>query len=194
MVAIGMWLLPLDFWIKGYITMGILMLVQSCVTLTKTMRDMHESGKLVNRIEDAKAERLLMEVSKSRRVTCDAVLRRPAVGTCPFTAGHLFVTSAIEIGISRRSVSHKTKRRSNLDEKSFHVPAAGSGINRDDLVDLRHSEARTMDIGAYRGDDPVHFCLLRCGDRGTLRSIPGACVTGICESVPDRDRWSRNSR
>mgnify|MGYP003694324909 CR=1 FL=1 len=37
--------------------MGIVMLVQSCVTLTKTMRDMHESGKLVNRIEDAKAER-----------------------------------------------------------------------------------------------------------------------------------------
>ena len=44
--------------------MGIVMLVQSCVTLTKTVRDMHEGGKMVNRIEDAKAERLLMEVSK----------------------------------------------------------------------------------------------------------------------------------
>ena len=50
---------------KGYLTMGILMLVQCCFTLTKTVRDMHESGKLVNRIEDAKAERLLMEVSKA---------------------------------------------------------------------------------------------------------------------------------
>ena len=57
--------LPLDLWIKGYLTMGILMLIQSCVTMTKTIRDMHESGKLVNRIEDAKAERLLMEVSKA---------------------------------------------------------------------------------------------------------------------------------
>jgi hypothetical protein len=39
--------------------------VQTCVTLTKTLRDRHESGKLVNRIEDARAERLLMEVSKA---------------------------------------------------------------------------------------------------------------------------------
>ena len=65
MVAIGVFFLPLDLWIKGYLSMGIVMLVQSCVTLTKTIRDMHESGKLVNRIEDAKAERILMEASKA---------------------------------------------------------------------------------------------------------------------------------
>jgi hypothetical protein len=41
------------------------MLVQSCVTLTKTVRDMHESGKLVNRIEDAKTERILMDFNKA---------------------------------------------------------------------------------------------------------------------------------
>lgn len=29
------------------------------------MRDVHEGDKLVNRLEDAKAERLLMEVSKT---------------------------------------------------------------------------------------------------------------------------------
>ncbi|MEY9610121.1 hypothetical protein ABIF21_002995 [Bradyrhizobium elkanii] len=50
---------------KGYLTMGIVMLVQTCVTLTKTVRDNYESSKFVNRIEDAKAERLLMEVSKA---------------------------------------------------------------------------------------------------------------------------------
>ena len=65
MVAIGVYFLPLDLWIKGYFAMGIVMLVQSCVTLTKTVRDMHESGKLVNRIEDAKAERILMDFSKA---------------------------------------------------------------------------------------------------------------------------------
>jgi hypothetical protein len=65
MLAVGVFFLPLDLWIKGYLTMGIIMLVQSCVTMTKTIRDMHESGKLVNRIEDAKAERILMEVSKA---------------------------------------------------------------------------------------------------------------------------------
>jgi hypothetical protein len=65
MVAVGVYFLPLDLWVKGYLAMGIIMLVQSCVTMTKTVRDMHESGKLVNRIEDAKAERILMEASKA---------------------------------------------------------------------------------------------------------------------------------
>jgi hypothetical protein len=67
MVGIGIWLLPLELSIKGYLTMGFLMLVQSCIIFTKTMRDMHESDKLVNRIEDAKAERLLMEVERTQR-------------------------------------------------------------------------------------------------------------------------------
>ena len=67
MVALGIWLLPLDLALKGYLTMGFLMVVQSCITMTKTMRDMHESDKLVNRIEDAKAERLLMEVERGAR-------------------------------------------------------------------------------------------------------------------------------
>ncbi len=65
MVGLGVFYLPLDLWIKGYLTMGIVMLVQSCITMTKTMRDVHESSRLMNRIEDAKAERLLMEVSKA---------------------------------------------------------------------------------------------------------------------------------
>jgi len=57
--------LPIDLWMKGYLTMGIVMLIQTCITLTKTVRDNYESSKFVNRIEDAKAERLLMEVSKA---------------------------------------------------------------------------------------------------------------------------------
>ena len=65
MVALGVFYLPIDLWMKGYLSMGIVMLIQSCVTLTKTVRDVHESGRMVNRIEDAKAERLLMEVSKA---------------------------------------------------------------------------------------------------------------------------------
>jgi len=64
MVAIGIFFLPLDVWIKGYLAMGVVLLIQSCITLTKTMRDVHEGEKLVNRIEDAKAERLLMEAAR----------------------------------------------------------------------------------------------------------------------------------
>ncbi|MBR0828966.1 hypothetical protein JQ596_25865 [Bradyrhizobium manausense] len=67
MVGIGIFLMPVDLSIKGYLIMGFLMLVQSCITMTKTMRDNHESGRLVNRIEDAKAERLLMEVERGSR-------------------------------------------------------------------------------------------------------------------------------
>jgi hypothetical protein len=65
MVAAGVYFLPVDLWIKGYLAMGILMLIQCCVTLTKTVRDVHEGTRMVNRIEDAKAERLLMEVNKA---------------------------------------------------------------------------------------------------------------------------------
>ena len=65
MLATGILFLPLDWWAKGYLGMGMIMLVQSCMTMTKTVRDMHEASKLVNRIEDARTERLLMAVGKS---------------------------------------------------------------------------------------------------------------------------------
>lgn len=64
MVALGIVFMPVDIWLKGYFAMGAVMLVQSCVTLTKTVRDVHESRRMVNRIEDAKTERLLMTVGR----------------------------------------------------------------------------------------------------------------------------------
>jgi hypothetical protein len=64
MVVVGIILMPLDLAMKGYLAMGVAMLIQSCITLTKTLRDNDEAGKLVNRLEDAKTERLLMDVAK----------------------------------------------------------------------------------------------------------------------------------
>ena len=64
MVALGILFMPMDIWIKGYLAMGTIMLVQSCITATKTIRDVHEGRRMVNRIEDAKTERLLMSVGK----------------------------------------------------------------------------------------------------------------------------------
>lgn len=55
---------PVDVWIKAYFAMGTALLVQSCITLAKTVRDVHEGTRLVNRLEDAKAERLLMEIER----------------------------------------------------------------------------------------------------------------------------------
>ena len=66
MVIGGVVLMPLDLPMKGYLAMGVVMLIQSCITLTKTIRDNDEAGKLVSRIEDAKTERLLMDVAKGQ--------------------------------------------------------------------------------------------------------------------------------
>jgi len=66
MVMGGIVLMPLDIWMKGYFAMGVIMLIQTCVTMTKTIRDVHEGSKLVNRIEDAKAERLLMGIERAK--------------------------------------------------------------------------------------------------------------------------------
>jgi len=55
-----------DLAMKGYLAMGVIMLIQSCITLTKTIRDNDEAAKLVNRLEDAKTERLLMDVAKGQ--------------------------------------------------------------------------------------------------------------------------------
>ena len=57
---------PVDIWIKAYFAMGAALLIQSAITMTKTLRDVHEGGKLVNRIEDARAERLLMGIEREK--------------------------------------------------------------------------------------------------------------------------------
>ena len=65
MFAGGVLFLPLDIWIKGYFAMAMVLVVQASIVLTKTLRDVHEGTRLLNRIEDAKTERLLMEVERS---------------------------------------------------------------------------------------------------------------------------------
>jgi len=66
MVIGGILFLPVEIWVKGYFAMGVLLLVQACITVTKTVRDQHETKRLVNRIEDAKTERLLMEIERGK--------------------------------------------------------------------------------------------------------------------------------
>jgi hypothetical protein len=65
MMALGIWALPADLWVKGYLMMGSVFMLGSSFTLAKTVRDEHEAKRLSNRIEDAKAERLLMEVGRT---------------------------------------------------------------------------------------------------------------------------------
>ncbi len=65
MMALGIWALPADLWIKGYLMMAAVFMLGSAFTLAKTVRDEHEAKRMANRIEDAKAERLLMEVGRT---------------------------------------------------------------------------------------------------------------------------------
>ena len=64
MLTGGIIVLPIDLWMRAFLFMGVLMLVQSCMTMTKTQRDVHEGSRLVNRIEDARTEKLLMEAGR----------------------------------------------------------------------------------------------------------------------------------
>ena len=61
----GIIYLPVDFWIKGYLAMGILFLIGSCFSLSKTIRDDHESNRFVNRVQQAKTEKILSEYERN---------------------------------------------------------------------------------------------------------------------------------
>ena len=63
MVA-GILFLPVDLWIRAYLFIGMVMLVQASINVTKTLRDNVESDRLVAKLEDAKTEKLLMDVNR----------------------------------------------------------------------------------------------------------------------------------
>lgn len=60
-MILGVYHLPVDFWIKGYMVMGLFFCVGSTFTLSKTVRDNHEAKKLINRISEVKTERLIQD-------------------------------------------------------------------------------------------------------------------------------------
>ena len=57
----GIFMLPLDLWIKGYFSMGLFFLVSSTISVSKTLRDKHEYDRIINRVEEAKTEKILKE-------------------------------------------------------------------------------------------------------------------------------------
>ncbi len=66
MMAGGIYFLEASFSAKGFYAMATLMLVSSTVGITKAMRDKEESDRLHNKLEEARTERLLAEVSRDR--------------------------------------------------------------------------------------------------------------------------------
>jgi hypothetical protein len=57
----GVYWLPVDGWIRGYLAMGLLFAVGSTLNVAKTVRDVHEARKLTSRVEEARVEKLLNE-------------------------------------------------------------------------------------------------------------------------------------
>jgi hypothetical protein len=65
MVGLGIWALPGDLWVKGYMMMASVFLTGSTFTLAKTVRDEHEAKRFANRLDEAKTEKLLMEINRN---------------------------------------------------------------------------------------------------------------------------------
>jgi len=64
---IGILYLPaVDNWVKGYLGMGLLFSVGSTISLSKTTRDIEESKRIINRIDEAKLEKLLADYDPFR--------------------------------------------------------------------------------------------------------------------------------
>lgn len=65
MMGGGIYFLEASFSAKGFYSMAAIMLVYTSVALTKTIRDNEETRALHNRIDNARAERLLMDTKDS---------------------------------------------------------------------------------------------------------------------------------
>lgn len=52
---------PIELIVKAYFALCALFLVSSTITLSKTMRDQHESQRLMNKINEAKTQQLIKE-------------------------------------------------------------------------------------------------------------------------------------
>lgn len=65
MMVLGVLAIPGEIWMKAFFLIGTFFLVGSCFTLSKSLRDEHETASLVHRLESAKAERLLKEYDRA---------------------------------------------------------------------------------------------------------------------------------
>ena len=64
MMAGGIYFMEASFAAKGFYAMAAIMLVHTSITITKTLRDAEEAGRFINKLEDAKTEKLLMEINR----------------------------------------------------------------------------------------------------------------------------------
>ncbi|MEU9862390.1 YiaA/YiaB family inner membrane protein [Streptomyces sp. NPDC047971] len=60
-VAIGIYQLDADAWVRAFLAIAVLYLTTSSFTLAKVVRDRQEAGQIVSRVDQARLEKLLAE-------------------------------------------------------------------------------------------------------------------------------------
>ena len=63
--TIGIAYLPVGSWPRAFLAISTLMTVSSSISLTKTLRDLHESSRLVRKVDEARVTKLLTETPPS---------------------------------------------------------------------------------------------------------------------------------
>jgi hypothetical protein len=63
-MSCGVFFIEIDLIMKAYFALCALFLVSSTITLSKTMRDQHESDRLINKLSEAKAQQLMKEYTE----------------------------------------------------------------------------------------------------------------------------------
>ncbi len=64
MMAGGIYFLEVSFAAKGFYAMSAIMLVHTSISVTKMMRDREEANRFINKLEDAKTEKLLLDINR----------------------------------------------------------------------------------------------------------------------------------
>jgi hypothetical protein len=59
--TVGIVYLPVNAWIRGFLAIGLLYVVTSSFTLAKVIRDQQESSSVVNRVDQARIDKLLTD-------------------------------------------------------------------------------------------------------------------------------------
>lgn len=65
-MVFGISMMNVEIWMRGYLVMGTLFLTGATFTLSKTLRDQFEAGKLINKLAQARTEKLLKEYGVTR--------------------------------------------------------------------------------------------------------------------------------
>ncbi|QGV81434.1 YiaA/YiaB family inner membrane protein [Streptomyces ficellus] len=60
-VALGIFNLETDAWVRAFLGVAVLYLTTSAFTLAKVVRDRQEAGQIVSRVDQARLEKLLAE-------------------------------------------------------------------------------------------------------------------------------------